>query len=355
MQQIIFSFLFIGALVLGGCGVEAVETPEDNTPAVSDRDNDTILDADDNCPEDKNSGQEDSDNDGIGDACDPVDNNAQNGSTQAPARPNSCTDYPWIWKVSGRVEQAGASALEGAFVQLCVTNSNDEYVCQRPENSDASGNFNILVSSNHMCVKKAAMRVFANGIKSATYYKNLELPALVDGANDPVFAISSAIGLYETTAATTVPTVDSSDTQIHDVVFADGLTIKLQPVAFIPVAGGIADLASVRVEPGAAGLDFASGASEFIGFYGFYPEVNISDANGGQAGYNITIDTTLAEGSKVDFYIIGGLSTTLYDGSKLDQGAWEKVGTGTVNSSSKIEWDAGSGLPALTWLGYKAQ
>ena len=56
-----------------------------------DRDNDTVLNAADNCPDIANTDQADLDHDGVGDVCDPdVDGDAvQNGSDNCPTTPNS--------------------------------------------------------------------------------------------------------------------------------------------------------------------------------------------------------------------------------------------------------------------------
>ena len=357
MKQFVFSLYILATLLIGGCGVEAVEPSEEPAPVVADRDGDTILDAEDNCPDDKNSGQEDSDNDGKGDKCD---DDTTTMDPAAPPRAEDCINHPWLWKVRGTVSLAGsegsssAQPPENAKIGLCVTSADGNYTCQRPVDSDASGAFEVEISSSHRCLAKAAIRVFSPQQKSTTFYQELELPELVAGSNDPVFAISDAIVIYDTAPAT-VPTI-GSETNSYTVEFEDGLEMDVIPAHFSSLIGPVSGLRSIRVAGSASGLQFAKGASDFEGFYGFWPETDVKDSSGGPAGFMLRIPNTtnLADGTRVDFYVVGGLSSHLYNGEKLAEGAWEKAGTGTVDGDT-IVWDAGGGLPCLTWLGYKAQ
>ena len=352
-QRFILIFLAF-SFGIGACGVEAVDDPKEEVPVVTDRDNDTILDADDNCPDNKNSRQEDTDGDGIGDACDDVDNAIP---TTAPERDAACTDNPWIWKITGIVQNGAAQPLEDALVQICVTPAVGAMICQRPERSDASGTFEIIVNSDYMCVKSVVMRSLGAAIKSTTYYLELELPELVNGENDPVFTISPSIVLHDTAEAT-VPTITDpiSNTGTYTIAFEDGLEMDIQPSTFYGQTSTIDDLRSVRISGDAGGLEFTQNTADFEAFYGFWPEADVNNTNGGPSGYPIRIpnSTDLADGTAVDFYVLGGLSTSLYDNSKLHEGEWKKAGTGTV-SGNTITSDNGSGLPCLTWFGYKTQ
>jgi len=356
MQQLFLLIFFVFTLALGGCGVEAVDEPKEEVPVVTDRDNDTIVDADDNCPDNKNSGQEDADEDGIGDACDDVDNAIP---TTAPERDAACTNNPWIWKITGTIQDGSDQALAGAIVQICVTPAVGEMICQRPERSDDSGTFEIIVNIDYMCVKSVVMRSLGVDNKSTTYYLDLELPELVNGDNDPVFTISPSIVLHDTAAAT-VPTIADpfSNTETYTISFADGLEMDIQPSTFYGQTSTIDDLRSVRVAADSGGLEFADSATDFEAFYGFWPEADVNNTNGGPSVYPVRIpnSTGLANGTAVDFYVLGGLSTTLNGTieSKLHEAEWAKAGTGTV-SGDTISSDSGSGLPCLTWFAYKAQ
>ena len=354
MQQIFVFFILAFSLVFGGCGVETPEINGEPVPVVTDTDGDTILDADDNCPNDKNSGQEDSDGDGLGDACDDIDNTTPTG---APARDSACTDNAWIWKVTGSVHNGSAQGVDNAIVQICVTSATGSYTCQRPVRSEGSGAFVIEINSDYRCLQEGVMRILDVDNKSTTFYLELELPELINGDNDPIFTVAHPIVLH-TTSAAAVPSITdaTTNTGTYTISFTDGLEMDIRPSTFYGQTSTIDDLRSVRVSGDTAGLEFAPGAADFEAFYGFWPEADVNNTNGGPAGYTIRIpnSTNLANGTRVDFYVLGGLSTHLYDGSKLAEGEWEKAGTGTV-SGNTITSDNDNGLPCLTWFAYKAQ
>ena len=230
-------------------------------------------------------------------------------------------------------------------------------MCVAPVFTNDSGVFERVVPSSHMCLKQAVIRIASADNKSTAFYVELELPPLVDGANDPIFAMLYPITVHETVPATVFSIADAfNDTNTYMIEFADGLEMDIQPFTFYGQTVEIYDLRSVRVPGNSSGLEFAEGASDFEGFYGFWPEADVNNANGGPSGYPIRIpnSTNLADGTKVEFYGLGGLNTHLYNGAKLAEGVWEKIGEGTV-SGNIITSDPENGLPFLTWFGYRAQ
>ena len=63
----------------------------------------------------------------------------------------------------------------------------------------------------------------------------------------------------------------------------------------------------------------------------------------------------LAADSAVDFYVLGGVATPLFDGEYLDEGVWAPVSSGAVSSDgATVSSEGGEGLPFFTWAGYKA-
>jgi hypothetical protein len=211
----------------------------------------------------------------------------------------------------------------------------------------------MVINGDYRCMASAAVRVLNVDILSTTFYQDLDLPELVAGANDPTYALESPVVLYATEGAT-VPAIENPFTNdgIYTVEFIDGLEIDMKPSSFMGTVGGMDALRSARTSGSLGGLDFVGGVNGFEGFYGFWPEADVSD----NAGYVIRIpnSTGLASGTRVDFYVLGGLSTTDLSGEKIGEGEWKKVSTGTVVGMHIVS-DHGAGIPCLTWLGYRAQ
>ncbi len=97
---------------------------------------------------------------------------------------------------------------------------------------------------------------------------------------------------------------------------------------------------------------FAEGL-DLLGLYAFAPEVAVLGATG---GFPIRIPNVhgLADGTRVDLFVLGGLDTFLPDGTQVHEAAFEAYGTASV-SGGMIVRDVGSELPYLSWLGYRVR
>ena len=129
---------------------------------------------------------------------------------------------------------------------------------------------------------------------------------------------------------------------------------------FMGLTGGMLDMRSVRIDSDGDGLDFVPDADQFEGFYGFWPEADVTSPE----GFAVRIPNPMdhAIGTKIDLYVLGGLSCTGSDGEKIHEGEWKKTGTGTVVGkldnliwTTYMESDSDGGIPCITWLGYKVQ
>ena len=85
-----------------------------------DRDEDTVLDADDNCPAISNPGQEDTNNNGVGNACEALDSDGDGVADTI----DNCTDVANAAQIDTDVDGHG-NACDGDFENNCLTNIFD--------------------------------------------------------------------------------------------------------------------------------------------------------------------------------------------------------------------------------------
>jgi hypothetical protein len=284
-----------------------------------------------------------------------------------PDRDPSCIDYPWLYEIVGEVQDSDGVPLENSMVQVCITSPSDSYICQSPVRSDIDGKFQMVVSERYRCMDRAVIRALSVDILSTTYYKVIELPEVIEETNDPTYSLSTPIVLHDTRPASigfetmnVIINDPETDTTPYPVYFLDGLEIDMVPADFMGITGVLLDMRGARVESDGDGLGFAPDADQFEGFYGFWPEANITSPE----GFAVRIPNPMdhAIGTKIDLYVLGGLSCTDSDGEKIHEGEWKKTGTGTVVGkldnliwTTYIESDSDGGIPCITWLGYKVQ
>ncbi len=91
-----------------------------------DRDEDTVLDADDNCPAFANSGQEDDDSDGVGNSCEPPDTDGDGDGDGDGVADNidNCTNAMNAAQIDTDADGHG-NACDGDFENNCMTNIFD--------------------------------------------------------------------------------------------------------------------------------------------------------------------------------------------------------------------------------------
>jgi hypothetical protein len=347
--------VMLAVALMAACGDEPVENIQDPAllPAkVVDTDGDGVPDAEDNCPNLSNPDQVDTNSDSVGDAC----QTSGPGPVVSSGRDEACVSNPWVESVSGIIQDASGLGLGSSMVQVCLTASSGDYICQRPIQSESDGSFEMSINEGYRCLRTAAMRILKVDTKSATFYYNLELPALVNGENPPTLTLPSPVVLHATSPAT-IPTM-ADNNQSYTLTFAGGLEMDIQPSTFWGTTDTIENLQSVRVTAAQGGLQFVPDVASYEAFWGFWPEADVNNQSGGPAGYPIRIPnaTNLPASSRVEFFIVGGLGCTLLNGDKIHEGEWVKIGTGTVSGDGQtITSDASSEVPCLTWLGYRAQ
>ena len=250
-------------------------------------------------------------------------------------RDPNCTDGNWVVELSGEVQDQNESGVSEARVQICVrTFPDDNFLCLQPKQVNADGTFQYEFPEAARCVSKATARVFVPTADTTTAYCHLDL-----SVDQPLLEVAHPYVLVSTEAPTTLPTLGAGDS-IHTLAFSDGLEVDVQPdllgfgyeTVYPTLAATFlsSDSAAVCLEPD-LGIDF-------VGFYGFSPELNVQGAP-----YSVRIPTSglNLSGTSVDIYALGGLTCKTEDNELIAEGDWEKVATGTVsNDGTYIESDA---------------
>lgn len=241
-------------------------------------------------------------------------------------------------RVRGRVTDASGAPVERARPQLCARlEPDDRLVCLSPPFSEADGTFTIEVPPEVRCMRSAAMRVLVTGGPYASTYCPIDVALTTRGTLE----LTAAFELFEVTRGTLPPVGDPSTSR--EVLLGDVLAIDLSPAQ----VGGEADyarLGAVRVEPSRSCVPDARALS---GLIAASPEGEI------EAPFHI-LSSGLAEGTRVDLFLIGGLATRLADGTEVEEASLVRFGAGSVDAVGAITPEAGVRLPHLGWLGWSA-
>lgn len=252
-------------------------------------------------------------------------------------------EFGWVSAVRGWIIDEAGNAIGGAKAQACVyTEPGNVLQCLNPVDSDPAGVFTIEIGENFSCMSHAVMRVILPGGGRAAMY--CEVPV-----DEPEVRIQDPIVLFSTTAASAVG--DPDDWSLaRDIVFPDGTTLY----NFVPdnyFGTDFTALGMQRVAPDAIGTCFL-GDSAATAVTALYPEGELTT----DLDFRVPNDLGLAAGSKVTFSVLGSLECLLDSGEKIEEAEWGDFGTGTVSADGMwVENDAGSGLPCISWIGYRAQ
>lgn len=254
----------------------------------------------------------------------------------------SCTGA-WTVGVEGRVETPTGEGIAGARTQICVVPVGGELLCLVPPTTDASGAFEAAVTEpSARCVERMTMRVLLPGSINATSYCELEL-----APSDGVLTLADPIVIFPVERPACLPP-EGDETEPRTITLADGLElVDLRPEQIRDYD----ELAAGRHDPSGHCLLARAPAGGFLGAYGFRPEV---DVLGGGVAVRIPNATGLAPGTTVELWVLGGLATSLADGTHVEEGEWARIGAGTVSADgARVESDPGARLTALTWIAYR--
>lgn len=252
-------------------------------------------------------------------------------------------DVAWVGEVVGDVVDESGAPVDNAIAQMCVRTHGGLFLCLQPTPTASDGSFHVVVAENARCADRATLRILVPQENRGTLYCNVAL-----SVTEPSLELAAPFVMIETAAPSERPALGDEDAA-RTVVFADGLEVDVTPGAMLfpddydrlaARALSVADVPACMLE----------GAPSFDGVYAFSPESELSDAS---FAMRIPNSAGLSNGADVELWLLGGLSTSLADGTRVEEGVWERFGTGTV-SGPVIDVPAPQGLPSFNWFGWRA-
>jgi hypothetical protein len=253
--------------------------------------------------------------------------------------PTRACPAQWVVGVSGRIVDERGAGIPTAKAQLCARLSpGGSLVCLTPNGVSSNGDFAIAVPDTARCMTSVTMRLIDFGAPRGTTYCELELTP-VNG----LIELAQPFVLYDTMPPASLPPI-ANPTESRVVVLADGVELDVVPEEL--TAEIYQQIAGARVEMGPACM--LAAAPAFRALYAFSPEPALFN---GRMGLRLPNTEALAPGATVSLYVIGGLATTLPDGTEVWEGEWEEFGTGTVDGDGAMI-TSDTPLTTLTWIGY---
>lgn len=263
-------------------------------------------------------------------------------SVEVPPRPESCgAEYGYVAKVLGWIVAPGGKPLPGAYAQVCIYAASGTYVCLNPSEADEEGVFEIDVPEFVRCVDSVAMRASLPNSPRAVVYCPFA------PGDEPVTRLEDPLVLPFLPLAAELPAMSEEETR--EVALPDGLRLEVSPSLLPYGCEDYARLGGRRIPTDAVGL--CGEAPQLDGLYAFRPEGTVFDP-----GFAFTLENAsgLPAGARVELLVLGGLATSLRDGTAVPEGEWVVFGEGQVSEDgTTIVPDEGVTLPFLTWLGYR--
>lgn len=236
--------------------------------------------------------------------------------------------------ITGRIIDDEGNPVEEGRAQLCIHRTDGNFICLSPALGDADGWWVRAVGEEHRCIDRIALRATSPVERMATTYCPVDL-AVVEG----IYEHPVDIVVHELDDVPLPPIGD--ELAPREVTIGDGLVLtNIVPERFF---GRYEEIGATRVEAPCF-------AEDMDGVYALGPEALPSEE-----GFNVRIPNTtgLADGTRVELFILGGLFTVLLDETVVEESTLAKFGEGTVMGDT-IVGDSDARLTELTWLAYRA-
>jgi hypothetical protein len=271
-----------------------------------------------------------------------ADASADAAADSAVADAGSECPVPLLNSVAGRVIDLDGTPVGGASVVMCVRYTeagNEFFVCLPPTLAGDDGRYQVTLPERIQCATEATVRATAAG--KAPIYCSLSLGDAGDFE-------APEVELFPLPGE--APSWGGQDEEIA-VDAGDGGQVWLTPADVTSNDGPEA----VRLT--AVGFDehrpcFLPPDQDLVSLYAMEPEGEVTREGGLRARLAAG---TLAPGTEVDLYLLGGLHPVRLGEDFVREGQWVSFGRTTVGDDGFIETPAGQGLPLIGWFGAVAR
>jgi hypothetical protein len=257
--------------------------------------------------------------------------------------PSCPADVAWVGEVIGDVVDESGAPVDNAIAQMCVRTHGGLFLCLQPTPTDTDGSFHIVVADNARCADRATLRILVPQADRGTVYCGVAL-----SLTEASLHLDTPFVMVATAQPTVRPAI-GDEGEARTVQFGDGLEIDVTPSALVFPAD-YERLAARALTTADVPACLLEGAPAFDGLYVFSPESELSQSS---FAMRIPNSAGLSNDAQVELWLLGGLSTSLADGTRVQEGVWQQFGTGTV-SGPVIDVPAAQGLPSFNWFGFRA-
>ncbi len=237
--------------------------------------------------------------------------------------------------VTGQMIDDTGAPIEGGRPQMCIHREDGASVCLQPPETRPDGFWVQVIAEANRCIDRVALRASLPGGGFATTYCPLSLTL-----EDSVYHHPVPIVLHRLEQEG-LPAEGDSEAP-RDVALSGG--VVLTDVIPAELFGDYDKVGARHVAEPCFGQD-----ARLEGVWALGPEAYPSDA-----GYGVRLPnvTGLAEGTRIELLVLGGLATRLLDGTQVPEAELAVFGQGEV-IGDVIVGDDDARLPELTWVAYR--
>lgn len=256
----------------------------------------------------------------------------------------SCTAV--VQSVQGSTVGKQGEPLAGIVGVLCVYLPNGSASCLDPVKSNSAGIFTFQVPSSKQCLDRAAYHLLSGDDWTLS---SVYCPVDLGAGGNVVIPVPDR--LVHAPAPVRDPLGDP--TAPHVISEPGGARLTVIPADLLLFDFAYDDIRMLTWDASAWGWPcFVDPASPPDALVAFVPEVEVASHDAAHIAFPNT--ASLAPGTVVQVWGLGGAASMRWDGTELEEGSFEVIGEAVVSGDGAwIETRPGEGLPFMTWVGWK--